>query len=66
MGETPERSEPEYVTAGLDIYVAIQRLCRRWGPATVLRHTSDWVAYMERCIAVSNADSDPPPSDAAD
>lgn len=40
---------------GLDVNHQLQKLCQRHGAAEVLGRVKDWVAYMERQIAISRA-----------
>lgn len=48
---------------GLDVNHSIQELCQRHAPAEVLERVKDWVAYMERAMALNDwrpAQSDGP------
>jgi len=41
-----------YLPASLDVTDTLLKLCERHPPAEVLEYVKNWVAFMEKCIAL--------------
>lgn len=41
-----------YLPASLDVTDTLVKLCERHPPEDVLKYVKNWVAFMEKCIAV--------------